>query len=93
MREMFSTLSKNLGLIISRTSVAFRQELISLVALIRPNLAQLLGKLKTFLTAAIFSFMQAILLMMLLVASLLVWVFLVSFKAYQAAEKRLKTCI
>jgi hypothetical protein len=37
MREMFSTLSKNLGPIISRMLVAFRQELSNLVALDSPK--------------------------------------------------------
>jgi hypothetical protein len=52
---------------------------------------QIHGKLQMLLAGVIYSFMSLILASMLLVVSVLVWVYFLSCKAYQAAERQLKT--
>ena len=81
---------KDRGLTINKVLVASRQVLTNLSVLIPRNSEQIHGKLRMLLAAVIYSSMLPILVLTLLVASVSVWGFLVSCKAYQVAEKQLK---
>jgi hypothetical protein len=90
MTNIFTQL-KSRGQIISRILVAFRQVITNLSVSIPRSSEQIHGKLRMLLAGVIYSFMSLILASMLLVASVSVWVYFLSCKAYQTAERQLKT--